>query len=129
MSSRTSRSRRLSERSSRAGGPIVLIVLGVFFLLQQQQQVLSNTLNWWALLIMLPSILWIFEALTQQGTANSLQTRKLFFGAALVLIGLVFLLNIQVNFLPDIPWATIWPLFLIVGGAALLLRKEDGTTS
>jgi membrane-bound ClpP family serine protease len=98
--------------------------LGAFFFLQQQQ-LIPNNLNWWALFLLVQGIVLLFEALTQRNAVHEMEMGKLVGGTILALIGLGFLLNLQGDLLPNLPWATIWPLFLIVGGVALLLRRSD----
>ena len=120
MSRLSSRSRRISERSG--GGAIVLIALGVFFLLQQMR-IIPDNLNWWAIFILLPGLLWLYQAITQPSETRASQTGKIVLSALIVLVGCVFLFDIQVDILPTLPWATIWPLLLIIEGVILLLRN------
>ena len=122
MSRLSSRSRRILERNG--GGAIVLIALGAFLLLQQQQ-IIPNNFNWWAIFIIVPGLLWLYQAITQAGETRTSQSSKVVFSALIVLVGCIFLFNIQVDILPDFPWASIWPLFLIIGGVALLLRSNN----
>lgn len=110
---------RQSRRTSRTGGAVLLIFLGIFFLLQQQH-LLPNNLNWWALFIMLPGFVLLFEAVNQRKETNTLPTEKVAVGSFLILIGFVFLLNI----VPSLPWTVIWPILLILGGVAMLFRTD-----
>lgn len=49
-------------------------------------------------------------------------------GAALILLGLIFLLrNLDFVWLRWFDWDQLWPLLLIVAGAALLWRRMRGT--
>lgn len=45
------------------------------------------------------------------------------FGAALVVIGLVFLLK-NLGLMPNIAWDVIWPIVLIVLGLTLIFKKR-----
>ncbi len=45
------------------------------------------------------------------------------FGAALIIVGLVFLLK-NTGFMPDIAWDIIWPIILIVFGATMVFKKK-----
>lgn len=54
----------------------------------------------------------------------------LLIGAALVLLGLVFLgQNLQIVWLRWLDAGVLWPLLLIVGGAALIWRRTRGVES
>jgi membrane-bound ClpP family serine protease len=106
------------NRSSRIGGAIFLMLLGAFFLLQQ---IMPNNLNWWALFIMLPGIILLVEWFSQRNE----QINKLVIGVGFMLVGLIFMFSRQINILRDISWSVIWPVLLIIGGVALLLRSNE----
>ncbi|MBL8154463.1 MAG: hypothetical protein JNM70_09780 [Anaerolineae bacterium] len=54
---------------------------------------------------------------------------RLVVGIILIVIGGVFLVNLQIDILPDVDWGRFWPVILIVIGAAALLRPGQGNRS
>ena len=108
--------RHAERRAARGGGWMagaVLIILGVFFLLENTDTI--GVHNWWALFILIPAVA-AFEsawaAYTRQGAWTAAAMGPLVGGSILTLVALSFLLD----------WSTglLFPLALIVGGAALL---------
>jgi UDP-N-acetylmuramyl pentapeptide phosphotransferase/UDP-N-acetylglucosamine-1-phosphate transferase len=73
--------------------------------------------NWWALFILIPAIgsLWtawtIYQKNDRKFTAAS--TGPLIGGIALLMVTAIFLFNLD--------WGRVWPVFLIIAGAAVLL--------
>ncbi len=124
MDNPMSRPPQPQERSERVGGAILLILLGAFFFLQQQR-VFPDNVNWWALFILVPGVVLLYQGFTQRNAFDEMNNGKLVGGAILALIGLGFLLNLEDGLLSSLPWGTIWPLFLIAGGVALLLRRTE----
>ncbi len=116
-----------STPSSRLGGAIILIVLGIFFLLQQTG-VLPDSFNWWAVFILIPGLFTLYEAFNRGDQADRFDSGKAILGIVLTLVGALFLFNIQLDFLPDLPWSVIWPFFLILGGVAILMRRSERPT-
>jgi hypothetical protein len=96
-----------------AGG--VLILVGVVFLLTNVAGVSLD--NWWALFILIPAIGSLWTAVSmylkndRQITAAS--TGPLIGGVALLAVTAIFLFNLD--------WGRVWPVFLIIAGAAVLL--------
>lgn len=115
---------RLNDRSSRIGGAVVLIGLGVFFLLQQLK-LIPNDFNWWAFFILVPGALMVAEAV-RRSNSGSLDLGRLAAGILLIVLGGVFLFNLQIDILPNVDWGQYWPVILIVIGVVALLRPAGG---
>jgi hypothetical protein len=96
-----------------AGG--VLILVGVVFLLTNVVGISLN--NWWALFILIPAIgsLWTAWTIYQKND------RKLTAASTGPLIGGIALLMVTAIFLFNLDWGRVWPVFLIIAGAAVLL--------
>ncbi len=108
---------RRAQRRSGGGGwvvGVVLIILGVVFLAQNAGVPLLN--NWWALFILIPA-LGAFESAwmlyRRQGQWTSAATGPLIGGAILTVVAASFLFGWDLGLL--------FPFFLIIGGAAMLL--------
>jgi hypothetical protein len=114
MARREARWQRHAGRHTGWFAGVILIILGVIFLLQQLN--IPFLANWWALFILLPA-LWLFmaawDSYQEAGHMTRRATGALVGGLFLTVLALVFLLNLGGGFL--------WPVLLIVGGAALLL--------
>lgn len=118
---------RLNDRSSRLGGAIILVGLGIFFLLQQQNLIPSD-FNWWAFFILVPGALMVAEAVRRSNSGTgSLDLGRLVVGIILIVIGGIFLFNLQIDILPDVDWGQYWPVILIVIGVVALLRPGQGS--
>jgi uncharacterized membrane protein HdeD (DUF308 family) len=118
------RAQRRAERAARWGAHpmrrhnwlwgVLLILLGVIFLLQNLG--IPFLTNWWALFILIPAF-WSYVAAWDSVQENSRLTRRaassLTVALILTILAVVLLLGWQVGLL--------WPIFLIVGGLALLL--------
>jgi len=105
-----------SRRSAWITGA-VLILVGFVFLLQNLTG--FSLRNWWALFILIPAV----GSLT---TAASLYRRNEWkFTAASrgPLIGGLLLLTLTIVLLLGLSWDRVWPVFLIVAGAAALLSS------
>ena len=97
-----------------AGGAI-LILLGVIFLLQNLGALYFN--NWWALFILIPAIAAFGAAWNMyhlSGHFHSGVRGSIITGGVLVLVTATFLFNLN--------WAIVFPVLLILGGAALLVN-------
>jgi hypothetical protein len=95
----------------------VLILVGLVFLLQNVTG--FSLRNWWALFILIPAI----GSLT---TAVSMYRRnegKFTAASRGPLIGGLLLLTLTVVFLFGLDWGRVWPVFLIIAGAAAVLSS------
>jgi len=98
-----------------AGGAI-LILLGLIFLFQNLGALQFT--NWWALFILIPAIgsfgnAWnVYQS--NGGRLTAAARGSLIGGFVLVLIALAFLFSLNVGI--------YWPIFLILGGLALLVN-------
>lgn len=101
-----------SSRYNWVGG-VVLLVIGVVFLLQNFGVPLLFG-NWWAIFIFIPAVI----MLTHAAQAYRAGQRSAAAGSATV--GLMITI-VAVTLLFDLSFGRTWPLFLIVGGIALLL--------
>jgi hypothetical protein len=92
----------------------VLIALGVIFLAQNYFG--REIHNWWALFILIP----VFFTM-ERGYASLQAGRR---GEAIgQLMGGLVLIALVVIFLLDLPLGQLWPIFLIIGGIALLFSR------
>lgn len=93
---------------------VVLILIGVVFLLKNYFPEYALT-NWWALFILFPafgSFSRAIEIVRQDGFSRSARS-NLFWGLFFTLLSASFLFNLN--------FSLIWPVFLIIGGVAMLL--------
>ena len=107
-----------SRRSSPYGSWIpglVLIGLGLIFLAQNYLG--QEIHNWWALFILIP----VFFTL-ERGYASLQAGRSA--EAVGQLMGALALVALVVIFLVDLPLGQLWPIFLILGGIALLFSRR-----
>jgi hypothetical protein len=78
--------------------------------------------NWWALFILIPSAGSFLTAYRLFVTND----RKLTAASRGPLIGGIILLLVALIFLLDLNWGTMWPIFLIVIGAGIMLGTFGG---
>jgi hypothetical protein len=98
-------------------GAVVLIGLGVIFLLQNFG--LFHIGNWWALFILLGTAgAWGSAWRIYQN--NGHRVTPAVTGA---FIGGLFPLAVALIFLFNLNWGTIWPIFLIIAGVAVLSKS------
>jgi hypothetical protein len=107
--------RRRSGSSGWVGGAI-LILLGLIFLFQNFGAL--RFANWWALFILIPAIGSFASAWNSYQSSGGHLTAaargSLIGGFVLVLITLAFLFSVNVSI--------YWPIFLVLGGLALLVN-------
>lgn len=98
-------------------GGAVLILLGAIFLLHNAG-IIAWPGHWWALFLLIPAVFTGGTAWTQYRNSGRRLTaavsRSLTTSLILVAVATIFLLNLN--------WATVWPVFLIIGGVATLLQ-------
>lgn len=101
--------------SSKAWVPgLVLIGIGAYFLLNNFTDFQLN--NWWALFILIPafgSLGNFMKAYRQEGRVNGEARGSLIGGLMMLFVASIFLFGWN--------WATVWPVFLIIGGLGALL--------
>jgi hypothetical protein len=93
---------------------LVLVLVGLIFLLQNFSMLRLN--NWWALFLLIPTI----GSFASAYENYRLQRRFTAAGRG-SLIGGVILLFLTLVFLFGLDLGTLWPVFLVIGGLALLL--------
>ncbi len=106
-----------ANRASSVVGGIVLIGLGVIFLLQNYGLFFIG--NWWALFILLgTAAAWGGALHVYQNNGQRLTQAVLgpFFGG-------MFPLAVALIFLFDLDWGTMWPIFLVIAGVAVLSKS------
>ena len=107
--------RRRSGRSGWVGGAI-LILIGLIFLFQNFGAL--QFINWWSLFILIPAIGAFANAWNEYqksgGRLTAAARGSLIGGFVLVLITLAFLFSVDIGI--------YWPIFLILGGLALLVN-------
>lgn len=115
-------SRRLRWRIFPA---VAIIAIGMLFLANNLGYNLAflDRGNWWAVIILLAALAPLtraYEAYRACGRANAEVMYSLLSTAGIVLVGVLFLL--------DLDWGTWWPLFVILGGLFTLVplrRRRD----
>jgi len=108
----------MNDRGGWMGG-LILIVVGAIFLLRNFGLLAIPLFdNWWALFILIPAVAALGNAwrtYQHQGRLGGEVIGSLIGGLVLLSVALVFLLALD--------WASVWPIFLILGGASILLRS------
>lgn len=97
-------------------GGIVLVLLGTIFLLRNAG-VIETWGNWWALFILIPAVAMAGTAWAQYRAAGRRLT-----AAAGPIVGSLTLAAVAAIFLLNLSWGALWPVFLIITGAAALLQ-------
>jgi hypothetical protein len=124
MSGRAARRAARAQRRAESGpawlGGALLIALGLIFL-AQNMGALSFT-NWWALFIFIPAVASFGAAWNRYRDAGDRMTSdvlsSLVGGLIFSFVAVVLLFDISLG----INWALLWPLLLILGGGAMLLK-------
>lgn len=97
-------------------GGAVLIAIGVILLLANLTEL--RLYNWWALFILIPAIGSLTDAWKAYQRSDKQLTARVydsfFAGVAILFVALIFLF--------DLDWGRVWPAFLIIAGASMLLR-------
>lgn len=104
---------RQTSRGNLVGG-VVLVAIGLIFLFANLTDFYLN--NWWALFILIPAVANFakaYESYRDHGRFTKQARGSLTGGLILTLIASAFLFSLD--------WGLIWPVFLIIGGAAVLL--------
>jgi len=96
---------------------IALIVIGVIFLLRNFDVVDFGS-NWWALFILIP-IAYSLSSAWRHRRENAGKFPPAARGALISAAGMTVVMAI---FLFGLNWGTMWPVFLIIGGMAMMLR-------
>ena len=97
---------------------VLIIAVGVLFLLDNLDFIdLHRALSFWPLVFMLAGVVKLYDAQTPNGRLA---------GGLLLGAGVVMLLN-RLGVL-HVGWHLLWPVVLIVGGGALLLRAVNDRT-
>ena len=100
---------------------VVVIVIGVLLLLRNLgiDLGISFPKNWWALFILIPAALAFlkaFERIKRVGHLDSESGGQLTGAIAMSLVAAIFLLRLD--------WRDWWPVFVILGGLAILLNHR-----
>lgn len=97
---------------------IVVILVGLLFLAREQGYNLDFLWlkNWWALFILIPAV-----AMYARVLARIRRTGRFDADAAGTLIGALSTTLVAVLFLLDLGFGKWWPVFVILGGVAILL--------
>ncbi|MBN1311191.1 MAG: hypothetical protein JXB30_07210 [Anaerolineae bacterium] len=101
---------------------IVVIALGGFFLLKNFGLVHWD-FNWWAFFLLIPAggiLMNVWQEYQRNGGQLNRELRsKLVGGAGILLVAFMFLTGLD--------WERYWPLFLILGGVAILLTTTGSS--
>lgn len=96
---------------------LVVIAIGGFFLLKNFG-IVDWDFNWWAFFLLIPAggiLLNVWQEYQRNGENLTRDLRnKLVVGAGILLIAFMLLIGLD--------WELYWPMFLILGGVALLLN-------
>jgi hypothetical protein len=93
---------------------LIIIGVGLVFLVSNLTGFVLN--NWWALFILIPGIVSFVNAWNsyrEDGRWSKRARGGLIGGLIITLVAVIFLFNLD--------WGRVWPLFLILGGLAVLL--------
>lgn len=98
---------------------LIVIAVGVFFLLGNLDISLPffDYANWWAWFILFAAAWPLYDAMERYRSAGSVDAyvlHRLLNAAAIVLVAMMFILQLN--------WGQWWPLFVIYGGACMLVR-------
>jgi hypothetical protein len=96
---------------------VALIVIGVVFLLRNFDVVDFGS-NWWALFMLIP-IAYSLSTVWRHRRENAGKFPPAARGA---LVGAAAMTVVMVIFLFGLNWGMMWPVFLIIGGVAMMLR-------
>ena len=101
---------------------LFVIAIGVLFLLRNLGFGFDffEFHNWWAWLIIVAAaapLTHAIELYRASGKFDGGVVHHLLVAASVIAVGVLFLL--------DLDWARWWPLFVILGGLAMLVRHED----
>jgi hypothetical protein len=99
---------------------VIVVAIGVLFLLNNLGYPLWFFFhgNWWALFILLgaiPPFTRAYEIYRAHGKLDAEGIHSLLAGSAVVLVSVMFLAGLD--------WTTWWPLFVILGGLFMLVRR------
>ena len=92
---------------------LILILIGGFFLLRNYTGLELD--NWWALFILFPaanSLSSAYQRYREAGSFDRQARSSAFWG--------LFFVALAASFLFSLPMGTFWPVFLILGGVAML---------
>ncbi len=100
---------------------VIVIVIGVLFLLHNFgiRLVFFEYHNWWAIVILIFSLAPLSLAYRHYRETGKWDANMVYYltsGAAILTVGLIFLLHLR--------WDRWWPLFLIYGGCWMLVRRS-----
>lgn len=96
---------------------IVFIILGIIFFLNNYD-VIDLGYRWWALFFLIP-IGFLLNEIWRECRKNEGKLTASIRGS---LTGLIVLVTIMLIFLLHLPWGVMWPVFIIIGGLAILLN-------
>jgi hypothetical protein len=115
---REERRQRRAERRGAGGwvGGAVLVILGLVFLLRNTG--IFELENWWALFILIPALGSFATAWNNYRNSGG----RLTAAVRGPLIGGFILLMVSAAFLFGLDFGLLWPVFLILGGIALLFN-------
>lgn len=100
---------------------LILILVGSGFLLTNLGIVDFRFDNWWALFILIPAVVSFanaWRAYSASGRVDGAVAGSLAGGMITLTVALIFLFNLD--------WGVVWPIFLILGGLAVLMRYVAG---
>lgn len=96
---------------------VSLVILGVIFLIKNFGGLDLN--NWWALFFLVPIAYLLISAWNSFRAKEGRLTHE----TTTPIIGSLVLITVAVVFLLDLDWGAIWPVYMIIGAAAILLNS------
>ena len=94
---------------------IACIALGIILILQMSHLIRLD--NWWALFILIPALASLGTGITRFVRNGGHFTHSVSGSIS----GALFIGTVAVIFLFRLPWAHIWPLFIILAGLSMLM--------
>ena len=97
---------------------LTFVVLGVIFLLRNFD-LIPYIRHWWALFFLIPIAVLGGDVLRHWNREEKLPGAR-----RGPFIGLIVITTVMVVFLLDLNWGVIWPVFIIIGGLAILVTRR-----
>lgn len=94
-----------------------LVIVGIIFLVRNFGGLELE--NWWALFFFVPVAYLLISAWTSFRAKEGRLTHE----TTSPIIGSLVLITVALVFLLELDWGSIWPVYMIIGAAAILLNS------
>lgn len=101
----------------------IVFIFGGAVILLNQLNVLPFVLNWWALLILIPSFGALASAYNRYRSGNDVFEQGVMIPALVGLFMLVLSVSLLIDDVIDLNLRTYWPVILIVLGVGLIIGR------